>query len=372
MVGASARRDPMSESSIPIRNVYVMMAYAFGTIRDGGSAPAIGEDFEHLHELFAEILIRGVRAQVKRGLHHDYRSRRGELATVRGRIDVAATVSARSTTRGRLVCEFDEYESDTPHNRALKAALRLLARHGEVSQARRRELHRLLGSFGSVVSVAPATIRWADLTYHRANGSSRLLLGTCELVVRGLLPAEASDVSRVRLTSWLADDEMSRLYENFLLAYYRVHHPDLSPGAPYVSWDYDTASARGADQLPRMRTDVTLRNGAQTLIIDAKYYGSAMQVRYDKASVRSGHLYQVLAYAKNEDVMRDGSVSALLLYAQTDADVQPDLDVTVQGTRVGAQTLDLNAPWSALRAHLEHIATWLEPTPTPAPVPAQA
>jgi 5-methylcytosine-specific restriction enzyme subunit McrC len=348
----------MTPGPIAIRNIYVMMAYAFGAMRSEGSNRIAAESFDHLHDLLAEILVRGVGAQVKRGLHHDYRRNREELATVRGRIDITGTVATRSTVRGRLVCEFDEYEVDTPHNRVLKSVIILLIRSGQITKPRRAALRRLLPYLAEVTLIAPASIRWATLTYHRANASYRMLMGVCELIVRGLLPTESS--GSTALTAWISDEAMSTLYERFLREYYAFHHPELSPGAPHVPWDYDHASAIGAVQLPTMRTDVTLRRGNRTLIIDAKYYSRTLQVRWDKETVHSGNLYQMLAYVKNADTHRAGSVSGLLLYARTDAAVQPDLDVMIQGNRIGARTLDLDTPWEDVKVDLEGILGWLE------------
>lgn len=348
----------MTDRSIAIRNVYVMMAYAFRAIRRVGTEQIVAERFDHLHDLLAEILVRGVGAQVKRGLHRDFLHRSDELAGVRGRIDVARTVARRSTMRGRLVCEFDEYEFDTPHNQALKSVMVLLLRHGEVAAPRKDKLRRLLPYLDAVTLVVPTSIRWGDLTYHRANATYRLLLGVCELIVRGLLPTESAGTTK--LTSWVSEEAMSSLFERFLREYYAVHHPELSPAASTVDWDLDEPSDRSL-QLPMMRTDVTLRHGEHTLIIDAKYYGQSMQTgAWGKATVHSANLYQVLAYVKNEDTQRDGSVSGLLLYARTDAAAQPDLDVVVQGNRIGARTLDLNRPWERLSAQLEDIVRWLE------------
>lgn len=349
----------MTSGSVPIRNVYVMMAYAYRSIRSAGTDSIAAEPFEHLHDLFAEILVRGVGSQVKRGIHRDYLHLSDELSTVRGRIDIAGTVATRSAVKGRLVCEFDEYRSDTPHNQALKSVIVLLIRHGDVDQPRRDALRRLLPYLDEVSLVAPRSIRWETLTYHRANANYRLLLGVSELIVRGLLPT--NDPGSTKLTSWISDEAMNRLYERFLLEYYAVHHPELSPSAPSVAWDYDDERALGAEQLPAMYTDVTLRNGQHTLIIDAKFYSQTMQAgRWNKATVRSPHLYQILSYVKNADVDRDGSVSGLVLYARTDAVQQPDLDITVQGNRIGAQTLDLNRPWEHLASQLERLLTWLE------------
>lgn len=349
----------MTASSIPIRNVYVMMAYAFRTIRSKDSDWIAAESFDHLHDLFAEILVRGVGSQVKRGLHRDYLQRSDELATVRGRIDITHTVATRSALRGKLVCEFDEYEPDTPHNQALKSVIVLLIRHGDVAAPRRDALRRLLPYLEAVTLIAPNSIRWDALTYHRANATYRLLLGACELVVRGLLPTQ--DTGSTKLDSWISDEEMSNLYERFLREYYTIHHPELSPSAPTVAWDYDDESALGAEQLPAMYTDVVLRHRQRTLIIDAKYYSQSMQVnRWGKSTVHSANLYQMLAYVKNEDINQDGSVSGLVLYARTDAAQQPDLDVVIQGNRIGVQTLDLNRTWGHLVSQLEEIVSWFE------------
>lgn len=349
----------MTTSSIAIRNVYVMMAYAFRAIRGTGTEQIASERFDHLHDLLAEILVRGVGAQVKRGLHHDYLHRSEELVGVRGRIDLTRTIGRRSTTPGQLVCEFDEYEADTPHNQALKSVMVLLLRHGWVDAPRKDALRRLLSHLDAVTLIAPTAIRWGDLTYHRANASYRLLLGVCELIVRGLLPTQ--DAGNTKLTSWISDDAMSTLYERFLREYYAHHHPELSPAPRNVAWDLDDLSELRS-QLPQMRTDVTLRLGGRALIIDAKYYGQSMQTgAWGKATIHSGNLYQVLAYVKNADTARDGSVSGVLLYARTEADEQPDLDVVVQGNRIAARTLDLNRPWEHLRAQLEDLLRrWLE------------
>ena len=110
-----------------------------------------------------------------------------------------------------------------------------------------------------------------------------------------------------------------------------------------------------------MRTDVTLRYGDRILIIDAKFYGQSMQTsRWGKSTVHSANLYQILTYVKNADVHRNGSVSGLILYARTEASNQPQLDIVIQGNRIGAQTLDLNRPWRDLNEQLETIVTCLK------------
>lgn len=349
----------MIDRSIIIQNVYVMLAYTFRAISSKSTSSVGSEKFDNLHDLLAEILIRGMNAQIKRGLHQDYLSRTEELSTVRGRIDIAQTVSRHARTRGRIVCNFDEYLPDTPHNQALKSVMSLLIRHGNITKARQTSLRRLLPYLEEVSLVSPNSIRWNELHYHRANASYRMLLGVCELIVLGLLPNEEDGDSK--LESWFTDEAMSTLYERFLREYFVLHHPELSPSAPLIDWAIDAGGAFGLHQLPTMRTDLTLRRGANRLIIDAKYYGKSMQTnRFSaKSTVHSANLYQILTYVKNEDVGHTGNVAGLLLYAQTDARDQPELDVVMQGNRIGAQTLSLNKPWPELRRRLESLIDWI-------------
>lgn len=342
----------MKDRSITIRNIYVMMAYAFRSIDTLTVGDVETESFDHLHDLFAEILARGVSAQVKRGVHRDYLRHEEPVATIRGRIDISRTVTIRATTPSRVVCNFDEYEPDTPFNQALKSVIVLLIRHGDVAAGRKDALRRLLPYLEPVTLVRPGSIHWHDFAYRRTNATYRLLIGVCQLVVQGLLPTEEAGTNR--LSEWLSDDAMSTLYERFLREYYAFHHPELSPAAREVQWDLDPTRALGSDQLPAMRTDITLRTGGRTLIIDAKYYGRSMaESAYGKLSVRSAHLYQIFTYVKNSDTRHDGSVSGLLLYARTEMPTQPELDVVIQGNRLQAHALDLTVPWEDLRAQLE-------------------
>ena len=73
--------------------------------------------------------------------------------------------------------------------------------------------------------------------------------------------------------------------------------------------------------LPVMRTDIMLRLKEKILIIDAKYYGRALQKQFDKYSLHSGNLYQIFTYVKNQDKDDTGDVAGILLYAKTDEDI---------------------------------------------------
>ena len=150
---------------------------------------------------------------------------------------------------------------------------------------------------------------------------------------------------------------MSRLYEKFILEYYRREHPKLRASAPHIDWVLDDNFSHG---LPKMRSDITLNARGRVLIIDAKYYASTMQSNFDKRTVHSGNLYQIFAYVKNKQIAFERAeesveVSGMLLYAATDEDIQPDATYRMSGNRISATTLDLDCPFEEIRAQLDGI-----------------
>ncbi|OFO32175.1 hypothetical protein HMPREF3048_03450 [Corynebacterium sp. HMSC075D04] len=340
----------MTKTKVLLANVYIMMAYAFRSLERIHDTTQSTTEVDHLHDLLAEIVLVEATRQIKRGLDHGYRQETAELQTVRGRIDLQASIRQRSFVRSSLACRFDEFVADTPVNQAVRATVLLLARHGKVAQHRREALARLLPVFAEVTPVHPRSIVWKNLRLNRVNASYRWLLAACELTVKGLLPIEGSGKA---LLPWMNDETMSTLFERFVKEYFRVHHPQFGAKAAQIPWAVE--EGHGRHQLPAMRTDITLSDGSSMLIIDTKYYGSSMQVsHYGRETIHSGNLYQIHTYVNNAAALgRD--VSGLLLYARTDGPVQPDLDAVIGGHRIGATTLDLTKPWSLLREELDAL-----------------
>ena len=62
----------IAENGIVISNIFRMLAYAFRGLRDSYFRRVATEPFEHLEDYLAEILLAGVKRQIKQGLHRDY------------------------------------------------------------------------------------------------------------------------------------------------------------------------------------------------------------------------------------------------------------------------------------------------------------
>ena len=120
-----------------------------------------------------------------------------------------------------------------------------------------------------------------------------------------------------------------------------------------IPWNVDDGVTA---HLPNMNTDITLKSGEKTLIIDAKYYAHTMQTVYDIEKIRSDHLYQIFAYVKNLDKENTGTVAGMILYAKTQEEIIPGNRYVMGGNIIWVRTLDLNQPFTQIAGQLEKIA----------------
>jgi len=340
-----------------------MLAYVLDFLHETGVEDLQEENFDNIHELFAAILVIGINKQLKQGLHRDYVQQEEALASLRGQIRIAETIKQQTQIRGKLVCVFDEYTEDSQHNRILKSVMQLLLRHGDVKKSR-SDLLKLLMHFANVTEINPTAIRWDSLKYHRNNASYRILIAICRFVIEGLLiQTEKADVYELR--SWLNDGKMYKLYQDFILAYYKRHYPDLSPNPDTVEW-HITNNAHST-YLPKMKTDITLhqKNTNKKLIIETKFYKQIMQTHHyaETLTYRSDHLYQIFAYVMNSSKSANGNVAGVLLYAKTDEPNIPVMDpLKFCDNPIWVEVLDLNQKFENISSQLDKICEeWLGP-----------
>ena len=174
--GAPGRPHQRGPSTVLLKNVYYMLAYAFKALETGEHRRLAAEDFEHVHDMLAAILAGGLDNQRRRGFERDYQPFSEDLTVVRGRIDPAATMRLRARRRSLVRCGYDERTENTLMNRLLKTAALRLILHGDIAPARRTRLKSTLLVMGDVKVMSPGDLRqlhWDSLRFHRGNRSYR-------------------------------------------------------------------------------------------------------------------------------------------------------------------------------------------------------
>lgn len=328
-----------------------MLTYAFQSLNSDGYKNIETEEFEYVADLFAAILIKGVSNQIKRGLGREYVLTSDSLSSPHGKINISSSLKNQDILKKKLICDFDEFSKNIMLNRILKTTMRLLLMSEEVSKERKIALKRVMIYFADVEEVDIHSVSWNSLRYNRNNATYKMLINICYLVISGMLLTEEN--GKNKLAKYVDDQRMHRLYEKFVLEYYKKHFPHFNPAASYIDWNVEDGNV---ELLPTMKSDITLKHDDKTLIIDTKYYGHIYQTNYDKKSIHSANIYQIFTYVKNKDVAGAGKVSGILLYAKTD-DEDIDNDFIIDGNKISVKTLDLNADFIKIKGKLNELVS---------------
>ena len=337
---------------ILIQNIYYMLSYAFQVLNEQGYKNIATEQFNNTAELMAAILEKGIVIQLKRGLGKEYIPQTDALSSLRGKIDIADSIKTQSIMRKQLICTYDEFSVNSTMNRIIKSTVELLLR-SNIPKQRKKNLRKLMVYFSEVDFIDLYTVNW-NVQYNRNNQTYRMLISICYLVVKGLLQTQ-SDGS-TKLMDFMDEQRMCRLYETFILEYYRKEFKNqITANASQIPWQLDNEEK---SMLPVMQSDIHLQKGNTVLIIDAKYYSHTTQTRYDKHTLHSNNMYQIFTYVKNRDYQfkdEDHKVSGMLLYAKTDEEIQPNNVYQMSGNQITVRTLDLNKPFVEIADQLNII-----------------
>lgn len=344
-----------SKQTIVIRNIYYMLAYAFQALRQTNYKRIETESFENAQDLFASILYIGVSQQLKRGLNKEYINLDEDLRVLRGKLNFPETIKIRSLNKRQILsCNHDSLSADNYLNSVIKTTLQYLSKNKNVKKETRLGLRNILRLLHDIRLVNLNDVKWEQIRYHKNTKSYELLINICHFVYSESLLTQMQGNNK---TFSFSDDNMAKVYEKFILEYYRRHHKELRPRSSEIKWNLDDSFPNtDSKYLPAMQSDITLRKNEKTLIIDAKYYSNAMQQQFGKDTIRNNNLYQIYTYVKNEDINNTGNVSGMLLYAKTDADILPSADFSVSKNRIIVKTLDLNNDFKEIKRQLDAIA----------------
>lgn len=337
---------------IQIQNIYYMLSYAFQVLNEQGYKKVATEEFQNVADLCAAILVKGMQIQLKRGLGKEYIPQKEVLSSLRGKIEITDSIKAQTTLKKQMVCTYDDFSVNSYMNRIIKSTMLLLLK-SDIPKARKKELRKLLVFLGDVENLDIYSINW-NVQYNRNNQTYRMLISICYLVIKGLL--QTTSTGSTKLMDFLDEQRMCRLYEKFILEYYRRHFPELNVNASQIPWSVD---GEGSSLLPVLQTDIHLQRDNTVLIIDAKYYSHMTQVRYNKHTLHSGNVFQMFTYVKNRHYdFGDAphTVSGMILYAKTGEQIQPDTEIDLHGNHFSVKTLDLNLPFSEIAAQMNAIA----------------
>ena len=299
---------------IATKNVYYMLSYAFRALNQKEYGKVKTETFENIADLFAEILSIGINKQIKQGLIKDYIDMTETGSSPKGKINT--TPSMLLIKQGQLNFTHDDFSTNNYLNRILKTTLNILFKQ-DITEDSRSKIRKLLSYFKTVDTLDVHKINW-KIRYDRNNQNYRMLVGICYLTIKGLIQSEKE--GKTKLMEFEDLQKEHKLYEKFLLNYFKKEHPNIKTHAPYVEWQLDTEE--------------------------------------EYLLAHSPNIYQIFTYVKNKEVElkdKDHVVSGMLLYAGTDEYIQTDVSYMMSGNKITIKTLDLNQDFNLIKEQLDGI-----------------
>lgn len=328
-----------------------MLSYAFYSLNFKEYKKVASEEFDNIYELFSELLIIALNKQIKQGLYRDYIEVDETTSSIRGKINITESINELSFINKKLNCTYDEFSVNSDLNKIIKTTLTILLKESIIKK-HKRGIKNILLYFRDVDILDTNNINW-QIRYDRNNQDYRMIIGICYLTLKGLLQSEKKGDKK--LMEFFDDQRMSRLYEKFILNYYRKEHKknNIKANPRQIEWKLDDEVTY---MLPVMQSDITLEYEDRILIIDAKYYSSTTQSKNDTRTIHSPNLYQIFTYVKNKQAGEvDKTVSGMLLYARTDEEVQPEQRYSMSGNQIIVQTLNLNQDFKDIKKQLDDI-----------------
>jgi 5-methylcytosine-specific restriction enzyme subunit McrC len=282
-----------------------------------------------LLELVARWYVAALGKILEEGLARDYRSEHGECPAVRGRL--LALPTARLYYGGRLsvVSEYEEFDFDTPLNRLLLAATKLLVGHPavpwEVQARARRATLRMDG-------IGPLRHGDVHVGLERRTGYYRDAALLAKHIVQGV--GRALEVGGERVWTFL------------------IRTPEA------VEEGMRSVLIEGLPALEPRKEAITLRDTTMTLNPDVVFADKAIaDVKHKLAARRwrRADLYQLIAFATGFDV----SHAAMIDFVGEHAPTPPNVNIgRVLVTHLGWPAIDSLTPHAACQALVDQAERW--------------
>ncbi len=329
------------EPKVPIQHLLFLLGYTADPLTWRHELPRLVE-VPDVVSAMASLYVTLCEDSTRRGLLRGYYAVDADVATVRGRIDVAQQLRRRPGLDLPLAVHFAEYDEDIAENQLLLAAARLFRalplRHATV----RRSLHRLVDTLQNVTPVHYRRAEVPVVSWHRLNEHYRPAVELARLLLR----QRSVDVAPGGVSGAGLTINMAELFEDFVRT---ALAEELRVGAAeFPSGDAVRGLSLDAAGRIRLEPDLSHWHGSTcTFVGDVKY-------KRDTGRGRSADLYQLLAYATATRLPE-----ATLVYAQ--GPPEPRLhDIRGIGVRLRVEHLDLALPPARLLEQLGNLARYIE------------
>lgn len=346
------------KTEIPIQNIYYMLSYAYNNLKINQDVLRESIYYENIYELFARILIEAVNNLVRRGFYKEYKLLNEDTFNIRGKINISESIKRQTNLDKKLNCQYDEFTSDVLFNQIIKTTIDKLICKNSLNYELKKDIKKLRPFFDNVKNTKLNKQIFKSLIWHKNNQYYSLPINICELIFLMKLPDD-NNIGKIHFKDFVQkhEKELANLFEKFIFNFYKKELDNIDVNRSKINWDLDDnyIGEKGAEFLPKMRTDIVLECEDKQLIIDTKFYKKILSKFHEKSMLHSPNLYQIHAYVNNSSF--SGEKKGMLLYASLVEDL--DYQFKIKDNLIFIRTIDLNQDWQSIEKRLKEIANLL-------------
>jgi len=334
---------------IPIQNIYYLLCYAWNKLEERDVVDVPVEDCNNILDLLAKVLVGATTHLLKRGLDREYIKHHEDRTALRGKVIFNASLKRMLFDHGKAHCHFDDLHYNILHNQILRTTIRGLVLHKRLDKRLKEELVGLYRRLHGIDEIELSGRVFRSVCLHRNNYFYDFPLKVCELVYENLLVRDT--YGEGRFWDFVQDKRMWELFQLFVRNFYARELSGCRIMPTVIDWQGHGLTDLAINALPRMNTDITLKFGDRTIIIDTKFYYQALVSHHGKEMVRPDHLYQLFAYLKNASGDSDPKLyEGMLLYPTVGQG--HNLPYELHGHKINVRTINLDQEWKDIHKDL--------------------
>jgi 5-methylcytosine-specific restriction enzyme subunit McrC len=339
------------EDKIPIENIYYMLCYSWGYLKEKDIVNVNSISKKDLPNLFADILSNTLEKLIKMGFDREYISEKDEIATIRGKIDFQESIKKFSLNNAKAICEYDNLSYNILQNQIIKTTIYSLIRSKLIEKEIEEKLVKVYRHFNEIDSINLNSLIFDKVRIHRNNSFYGFIINICELIYQNVIIDETE--GKRKFKDFYRDEKvMARVFENFVRNFYRKEQNQYKVKSEIINWKIKVLEGL-EENLPNMKTDITLESETSKTIIDTKYYKKAFSNFYDSQTFHSYNMYQINSYLNQTENQNSKKLTGILIYPQVTSKI--DFVGELDNYEIRIKTVNLNENWENIHKRLLEI-----------------
>lgn len=344
----------ITQDHIKIQNLYYVFLYAWEKFNEGRSLKLEIDESPDLPNLMTNMLLKSVKRIIKKGLHKDYKSKLINEQFIKGKIDFKKSIQNNFQISNKLYCRFSELSVDSILNKIIKRSFLNLLKNQKLKKHLKEEINSILKFFNDIDARDNLSSYFSKFQLSQNNNYYRLPIEICKMLDNLKMPNQNQGNY---IFKDILDDEvrMSDIFERFVGNFYKYEQSEFKvKTSEQLDWQFKSL---GGDLklVPKQKTDITLTNKKEVIIIDTKYYKKTLvDSFYGQDKLKSEHLRQITSYMMNmqDQLIVSKKIHGILLYANPKGEETLNEDFMWRNFKVSIKSINLDQSWQSIHNDL--------------------